>query len=224
MKNIKLFLGIIISIFILNVSIIYAEESDNSIYIKTEKIPENIQRHAEEYFKTMGQKDIERFTKNKYAKLKDIKLSKGIKIQRIENEDENENRYIFFILDKNNIISSITIIEYDKKIYDMLGVYELIDTLNTRAIKENNPITIIIGQGAIYSLDSNNKVEVLANDIYIDEKGIKEQLKAIEDEKEFYNNLETEVVEIKINTKSNEVIEKAISIRNKMLRKIMIKG
>ena len=172
----------------------------------------------------MGQKDIERFTKNKYAKLKDIKLSKGIKIQRIENEDENENRYIFFILDKNNIISSITIIEYDKKIYDMLGVYELIDTLNTRAIKENNPITIIIGQGAIYSLDSNNKVEVLANDIYIDEKGIKEQLKAIEDEKEFYNNLETEVVEIKINTKSNEVIEKAISIRNKMLRKIMIKG
>ena len=151
-------------------------------------------------------------------------MSKGIKIQQIENEDENENRYIFFILDKNNIISSITIIEYDKKIYDMLGVYELIDTLNTRAIKENNPITIIIGQGAIYSLDSNNKVEVLANDIYIDEKGIKEQLKAIEDEKEFYNNLETEVVEIKINTKSNEVIEKAISIRNKMLRKIMIKG
>ena len=65
MKNIKLFLGIIISIFILNVSIIYAEESDNSIYIKTEKIPENIQKHAEEYFKTMGQKDIERFTKNK---------------------------------------------------------------------------------------------------------------------------------------------------------------
>lgn len=50
----------------------------------------------------------ERFTKNKYAKLKDITLSKGIKIQQIENEDEN--RYIFFMLDKNNIISSITII------------------------------------------------------------------------------------------------------------------
>lgn len=105
-----------------------------------------------------------------------------------------------------------------------MGSSELIDVLNNITIKEDNPIIIIIGQGAIYSLDSNNKVEVLANDIYIDEKGIKEQLKAIEDEKEFYNNLETEVVEIKINTKINEVIEKAMSIRNKMLRKIMIKG
>ena len=36
MKSLKLFLGIIY------------------IYIKTEKIPENIQKYVEEYFKTMG--------------------------------------------------------------------------------------------------------------------------------------------------------------------------
>lgn len=155
-----------------------AEDSEEKgLYIKTESISQDVSAYAQDMFSHF-KIDTLRVIGLTDGKIDDYLLSKGIKVNLLDNNDYE--KYYFPVICNNQIVALLCVNKDGDDLSYTLSNDDVAESLNTISVSAKNAVDIYVSSYTIYAVN-NDGITTLSEDIYATEDS------KIKDKKELQN-------------------------------------
>lgn len=128
-------------------------------YILSDSVPNAAIEYANQYFSTYTEDELLDLSFTP-SEIRELSLSEPL--TAYEYDECDSNRYYFPILHDNNIVAMLTMVDPGDGYYSIqLGKSRLADSLNKIENTINNPVSLVITNEAMYTIDNNNTLTVV---------------------------------------------------------------
>jgi len=128
-------------------------------YILSSSVPEAAVEYANQYFSTYTEDELLDLSFTT-IEIKELRLSEPITAYEYDKCDSN--RYYFPILHNNNVVAMLTMVDPGDGYYSIqLGKSRFADSLNMIHNTINDPVSLVITDNAMYTIDKNDNLTVV---------------------------------------------------------------
>ena len=167
MKNVKKVLSATVAsvLTLLSIPLSVNAESNNyekdvvQKYILSASVPDAAVEYANQYFSTYTEDELLDLSFTP-LEIKGLSLSKPI--TAFEYDDCDSNRYYFPVLHDDDIVAMLTMVDSGDGYYSIrLGKSKFADSLNEIHNTINSPVSLVITDDAMYTIDKNDSLTVV---------------------------------------------------------------